>query len=206
MSFCQLSERQLDLLQEVSNIGMGHAATALSQLLNRTIQMQVPRLTMTGFDEVSDLLGGAERLVAGVNLKVLGAARGDILMIFPLESAERLLADLVGITGATPFDEELGVSTLLEIGNILASSYLTALGQMLGNTLIPSVPRMMVDKAGSVVDGALIEQSRSADLALMIETEFFDDTGRETPIRGHFFLLPDPETLHVLRQLAGEGG
>jgi len=205
MSFARLSARQLDVLQEVSNIGMGHAATALSRMLKRTIRLQVPRVTVTGFDQVPALLGGAERVVAGVVLQVFGAARGDILMIFPEESAERLLADLGGSAGASPFDDELGISTLLEVGNILASSYLNALGQMLGKTLIPSVPRVAVDMAGAVVDGVLIELSRSGDLALMLETEFFDEAGRKEPIRGHFFLLPDPETLHIILDLAGAG-
>jgi len=203
MSFNQLTERQLDVLQEVSNIGMGHAATALSQLLRRTIHLHVPRVTVTGFDEVPALLGGAERVVAGVILQVLGAARGDILMIFPLESAERLLAELVGTHEDDPLATDLGASTLLEVGNILASAYLNALGQMLGKILIPSVPRMAVDMAGAVVDGILIELSRSGDLALMLETEFYGEPGAVEPIRGHFFLLPDPDTLDVILQLAG---
>ncbi|HKI52386.1 MAG TPA: chemotaxis protein CheC [Geothermobacteraceae bacterium] len=204
MTFSRLSDLQLDTLRELSNIGMGHAATALSQLLRRGISLHVPNLTVTDISEVPTLLGGAEMVVAGVTLDVLGEARGNILLIFPRESAERLLGALVGQTGLDPLETPLGASTLCEVGNILASAYLTALGQMLQMVLIPSVPRMALDMAGAVVDAVLIELSQSGDLALMLETEFHDNEGGPEPIRGHFFLLPDPETLHVILKTVGE--
>lgn len=203
MTFSGLDELQLDTLRELSNIGMGHAATALSQLLRRGISLHVPSLTVTDIAEVPSLLGGAETLVAGVTLDVLGGARGNILLIFPQQSAERLLSVLVGDADCDPLESQLGASTLCEVGNILASAYLTALGQMLNLVLIPSVPRMALDMAGAVVDTVLIELSQSGDRALMLETEFHDTAVDPEPIRGHFFLLPDPETLHVILQTVG---
>jgi chemotaxis protein CheC len=205
MTFSRLNELQLDTLRELSNIGMGHAATALSQLLRRGINLHVPNLTVTDIAEVPDLLGGAEQVVAGVTLDVLGGARGNILLIFPRASAERLLSDLIGVHSVDPLESSIGVSTICEVGNILASAYLSALGQMLQMVLIPSVPRMALDMAGAVVDSVLIELSQSGDQALMLETEFHDAQGASDPIRGHFFLLPDPATLHViLKTLEGD--
>jgi chemotaxis protein CheC len=203
MTFSRLDELQLDTLRELSNIGMGHAATALSQLLRRGIALRVPNLTVTDIAEVPELLGGAEKVVAGVTLDVLGGARGNILLIFPRESAERLLNDLIGVQTADPLESQLGASTLCEVGNILASAYLSALGQMLQMVLIPSVPRMALDMAGAVVDTVLIELSQSGDQALMLETEFHDNQAGSEPIRGHFFLLPDPATLHVILKTVG---
>jgi chemotaxis protein CheC len=76
MTFSRLDELQLDTLRELSNIGMGHAATALSQLLRRGISLHVPNLTVTDIAEVPDLLGGAEMVVAGITLDVLGGRGG----------------------------------------------------------------------------------------------------------------------------------
>ena len=100
MSFQHLTEGQLDALKEISNIGMGHAATALSQLVGDTIMLKVPRVTVTEFAQVPDLIGGPEKLVAGVTLRILGDARGSILLIFPQESALQLLASLLGRASA----------------------------------------------------------------------------------------------------------
>ncbi|ORJ62199.1 chemotaxis protein CheC [Geothermobacter hydrogeniphilus] len=202
MDFQQLDSRQQDTLRELSNIGMGHAATSLSQLVGRTIMLHVPRVMTVDLSEVPDLLGGPERLVAGVILKLEGAAGGNMLLVLPRASAEQLLQILLGST--VGLDDELGVSTLKEIGNILASSYLNALGGMLGMTLYPSVPQLAYDMAGAVIDHVLGELGESGDLALVLETEFSGDEVDADPIRGHFFLLPDPRTLELV--LAAVGG
>jgi len=202
MDFQQLDSRQQDTLRELSNIGMGHAATSLSQLVGRTIMLHVPRVMTVDLSEVPDLLGGPERLVAGVILKLEGAAGGNMLLVLPRASAEQLLQILLG--PAAGLDDELGVSTLKEIGNILASSYLNALGKMLGMTLYPSIPQLAYDMAGAVIDHVLGELGESGDLALVLETEFSGDEVAAEPIRGHFFLLPDPRTLELV--LAAVGG
>ncbi|PNU21805.1 CheY-P-specific phosphatase CheC [Geothermobacter hydrogeniphilus] len=201
MNFSQLDHLQQDTLCELSNIGMGQAATALSQMVGRTIMVHVPSVTTADIAEVPDLLGGPERLVAGVILRLEGTACGNMLLVLPEASAEQLLQVLLGPDGS--LESELGVSTLQEIGNILASSYLNALGNMLGMPLYPSIPQLAYDMAGAVVDQVLGEIGASSDLALVLETEFAGNDGPGEPIRGHFFLLPDAETLEIILAAAG---
>ena len=205
MSFPPLSEDQLDALREISNIGMGHAATALSQLIGETIYLRVPRVTVTDIAQVPELLGGPERVVAGITLRVLGDARGNILLIFPQESAQRLLTRLLGSAAQEELFDDLGASTLKEVGNILASAYLNAMGSLLHLTLIPSVPLLACDMAGAVVDAVLIELSAAGDLALMVETEFHGVDPGEDLIKGHFFLLPDASSINLILDVVGEG-
>lgn len=203
MAFRSLTEDQLDALKEISNIGMGHAATALSQMIGETVFLRVPKVTVTEIAEVPDLLGGAENLVVGVTLKVLGDARGSILLIFPTDSAKRLVLGLLGHSEESENLSELGESTLKEIGNILASAYLNALGSLLHLTLIPSIPLLAHDMAGAVVDNVLIELSEAGDLALMVETEFHGRGPRAEAVKGHFFLLPDPSSLGLVLDVVG---
>jgi len=203
MSFPSLSEEQLDALREISNIGMGHAATALSQLIGETVLLRVPRVTLTDIARVPALLGGAERIVAGITLRVLGDARGNTLLIFPQESAQRLLARLLGSAEPDLLFSELGTSTMKEVGNILASAYLSAMGNLLHLTLIPSVPLLACDMAGAVVDHVLIELAAAGDLALMVETEFHGVPPHLERIKGHFFLLPDASSLELILEVVG---
>lgn len=203
MTFSRLSEGQLDALKEISNIGMGHAATALSQLVGETIYLRVPRVTVTDIAQVPDLMGGPERVVIGITLRILGDARGNILLVFPQESTRQLLACLLRQSVAEPMLNELGASTLKEVGNILASAYLNALGSLLHMTLIPSVPMIAHDMAGAVVDYVLIELSQEGDLALMVETEFHGGAAGTQGIKGHFFLLPDPASLGLILNAVG---
>jgi chemotaxis protein CheC len=205
MPFHQLTDIQLDALKEISNIGMGHAATALSQMIGQRIQLRVPRVSVTEISAVPENLGGAEALMVGVTVQILGDARGSIMLLFPQESAHRLLGCLLQREERALVMNELAVSALKEVGNILASAYLSAIGNLLHKTLIPSVPLLSYDMAGAVVDYVLIDLSQGGDLALMVETDFTGEPGCSNQIKGHFFLMPDPRTLEVfLRVVAGE--
>jgi len=204
MTFTRLTPGQLDVLKEISNIGMGHAATALSQLIGETVYLRVPRVMVTDIAAVPDLLGGAERVVVGITLQILGAARGNILLVFPEESARQLLAALLRWQQEALRLDEVGVSTLKEVGNILASAYLNALGSLLRMTLIPSVPLLAHDMAGAVVDSVLIELSEAGDFALMVETEFHGVASGVEGITGQFFLLPDPASLDFVLATVGD--
>jgi chemotaxis protein CheC len=197
MPFRDMNAVQLDALREISTIGMGHAATALSQILDQRIDLRVPKVSVTAIDTVPEQLGGAESLMVGITLQILGDARGSIMLLFPQESACRLLSCLLHREERALVMSELNVSALKEVGNILASAYLSAIGNLLHKTLIPSVPLLAYDMAGAVVDYVLIDLSKGGDVALMIETDFIATNGRDQSIRGHFFILPDPRTLEV---------
>lgn len=201
MKFDSLTEEHLDALREVSNIGVAHAATALSQLIGRSISLQVPKVLMTEITKVPEAFGGAEKIVVGIYLQMLGDARGNILIVLPRESALKLLSRLLPREKSEgALLTELEISALKEVGNILASAYLNALGTLMHKTLIPSVPVLSFDMAGAVIDYVLIELGEVGDLALMVETEFF---GEDEKISGQFFLLPDPESLKIILNAIG---
>jgi chemotaxis protein CheC len=196
--FEKIDEHGLDILREMCNIGAGHAATALSQMTGRRISLEVPRVRLEPIKGVPELIGGAEQLVAGLYLRILGQTQGTLFMIFPSESAVALLG-LLGVPVREPFetvfDDEMTVSSLKEVGNILASSYLTAINRLTGLVLLPSVPSFAYDMAGSIVDAVLIEVGKVSDAALVVETVF---KGTDNRIIGHVFLIPDPNSLAVI--------
>jgi chemotaxis protein CheC len=204
MRFEQLNARQTDALKEISNIGMGHAATALSQLLGETMMLKVPRVTVTEFAAVPELIGGAEKPVVGIILRILGDACGSLLLIFPCDSASRLLSGLLGPGSGEGEFSEMDISTLKEVGNIVASAYLSALGQMLNLSLIPSVPAMACDMAGAVIDQVLVELGGATDMALMLETQFHGGGQNQNAVTGHCFVLPDPDSLRAIFQAMEE--
>jgi chemotaxis protein CheC len=196
MNFENLQPSQLDALREISNIGIGHAATALSQLIGTQVDLFVPRVTVAHIAEVPDIIGGAETLIAGVYIQIYGDARGNILLTFPRQSVTRILGMLCpeGEPTREGILTEYAASALKEIGNILAGAYLNALGNLLNLTLITGVPAVAFDMAGAIVDYILIELGVVGDMTLVIETEFFGDP----EVRGQFFVLPDPKSLEVL--------
>lgn len=203
MVFSGLKSIQLDALMEISNVGVGNAATALSQMLNTSVEIRVPSVELLDLSDVADHLGGDDKAVLGMFLKMLGDASGNMLLIYPIESAERMVSLLLqeDIRGEELFSE-LSLSALKEVGNILASAYLSALGTMLDINLICSTPSISYDMAGAIIDSTLIELCSTEDKALVMETEFFL---RGDEVKGSFFLIPAPGSLQVILAAAGQG-
>ena len=78
-----LTPSQLDALREIGNVGAGNSATALSQIINRRIDMNVPKVALVPLDAVPDMVGGPDAIVVGVFLRVYGKAPGNILFLLP---------------------------------------------------------------------------------------------------------------------------
>ncbi len=196
MSFSLLSEEQLEALRELSRIGMDHAATALSQLMKKTFNLKVPRLLAMDVAQIPKFLGKSQQMVVGVYLQMLGDLRGNILIVFTRENAMKMLDSLLSRDKPdSTLLTEMEVSALKEVGNILASAYLNALGERLRMTLIPSVPVLSIDITGAVGDFARKELAEAGDLSLMMETEFSEDIHN---FSGHFFLLPGHASLDAI--------
>lgn len=196
----QLSSRQLDALREVANIGAGHAATALSQMTGQTIMISVPRLVVSAVDEIPNHVQESEEPVAAVLLRMMGDLTGLTLLVFPRGSALRV-AEMMSRKPEGSFSN-IGVyeeSAIQEAGNILSSAYLNALAEFMGMVLLPSPPQLAVDMSNAILTSTFLESSRGTDAVFVIESEFFLKE-RNTPLRGFFFLLPDPASLdQILR-------
>ncbi|MFY0542767.1 chemotaxis protein CheC [Brevibacillus sp. H7] len=201
-NFSNIGDFQFDVLREVGNIGAGHAATALSKLIQKEVDMKVPQVNIIPFDEVADFVGGAEALVVTVFLRVEGDCPSNMFFIQDYDSARNLLAQLIGIEKdhQDALLSDMEVSALHEIGNILAGSYLSSLADFTKLSLQPSVPALAIDMAGAILSYGLIELGRVGDFALTIDTAFFE--GNEQ-VKGHFFLIPDPDSLEILFRSLG---
>jgi len=202
----EITDMHLDVLKEIGNIGAAHAATSLSSLLGRKIEMLVPKVNLVSFDEMFDLAGGAERIVAGIYLRIQGDLSGSMFFVLPVESANQFIRRLIGDESfdfhSVPISE-IGVSAMQELGNILSGSYLSALSDFTGLNIHPTVPSLSVDMVGAIVSFGLIEVSHYSDEAIVIDTRI-NEEGEDggTSVDGHFFLLPDPESyLTIFRSL-----
>lgn len=201
--FVDLADFQMDVLKEVGNIGAGHAATALSTLLAKPIDMLVPKVRMLPFEEICESVGGAETVVLAIFLRVEGDAPGNMFFIIHLESAKNMLQDLIGLEVQNEETySELELSALNEIGNILAGSYLSSLADFTQLNMQPTVPSLAIDMAGAILSYGLLQFGEMGDQALLIDTKFLEG---ENEVQGHFFLIPDPESFGKIFSALGVG-
>ncbi|MED3781246.1 MULTISPECIES: chemotaxis protein CheC [Heyndrickxia] len=200
----QFTNIHLDILKEIGNIGAGHAATALSTLLNKKIDMKIPNVRIVPFNEIMELAGGSENVVVSVFLRIEGDANGNMFFILPIEQGERFIKQMIGdptFTFASPISE-IGVSAAQELGNILAGSYLTALSDFTQLDLLPSVPALSVDMFGAIISYGLLEVSQISDHAIVVDTALYEADSLSA-VNGHFFLLPNPESFQIIFKSLG---
>ncbi|BCB03378.1 chemotaxis protein CheC [Bacillus sp. KH172YL63] len=207
MDFEKISSIHLDILKEIGNIGAGHAATALSTLLGKKIDMKVPSVQIVSFDEMMEMAGGPDNVVVSVFLRIEGEAPGSMFFLLPVEQASiyiRTMIDDRSFSFQEPPYSELGLSAMQELGNILSGSYLSSLSDFTNLNLLPSVPALSVDMAGAIIGFGLLEISQVSDYAIVIDTALKEDDGEESEsVKGHFFLLPDPESFEIIFESLG---
>jgi chemotaxis protein CheC len=200
-----LAALQLDALREIGNIGAGNAATSLSQMVGHPVGMAVPSVRALPLHEVPAAVAGSdEAVVVAVHLRVVGDAPGHIMFVMMVDDAKSIATSMLGgMDPGEPDDYGFGDmerSALQEVGNILTSAYLIAMGTFTGLHLEPSPPEVGIDMAAALVGYVLSEVAMSGDVALVIETAFEE---LDQPVAGSFLYIPTPEGLG--RVLAGLG-
>lgn len=182
-----------DILREVGNIGAGNATTALSQLINSKIDMTVPKVELLDFSALADVVGSAEKLVVGILLNITGDVNGMMMFMVDNEAAHHMVNRLVGKedSGNMEAFDDMELSALKEIGNIIAGAYLSALSSLTSLKIIESVPYMAIDMAGAILSVPAIAFGALGDKALLIESEF---NQTEYSVNGFFILIPTEES------------
>jgi chemotaxis protein CheC len=194
-----LSPLELDALRETGNMGAARAATALSSLMGRSVNIDVPRVAVVSLDALPSFLGGDEALVAAVYFRLTGEAPGCMVLLLDGKTLGPLLSALMAspVASALPLSAE-SESALKELGNILCGSYLNAMSDLVGFSILLSVPALAVDMASSVLASVAADAAQHGAQALLLESRLLD-WGQPIPM--HLVYLPEPGALEGL--LAG---
>lgn len=199
MNLENVSDMYCDVLKEIGNIGAGNATTAIASMLGVKVDMKVPNVKFMNVSEMGSALGDEEAMVVGIFLEVELDVNGSMMFIMDMDSAHFLVNSLMMRDQSYMEDfDEMDLSAIKEIGNIIAASYLSALSGLTNMTISPSVPYLCIDMAAAILSVPAIQFGVMGDNALMIQTEFGDDY----QVKGSFILMPDEESYDkILRSL-----
>ncbi len=191
ISLQSVTQNYFDVLREIGNIGAGNAMTALSQMLQCKVDMQVPQVKLMEFQEVGAMMGGEEQLMIGVYLAIEGDITGSIMFLVKQDSAKHLVNKLMmGMGSDGPDFNEMELSAMKEVSNIITGAYLNSLSMLTNLKIYPSPPELTLDMAGAILSVPAIEFGTIGDQILLIQSRFFD----EVEIDGYFILIPDLES------------
>lgn len=200
MSLDNVTQNYMDVLREIGNIGAGNAMTALSQMLQCKVDMKVPQVRLLEFQEVGAMMGGEEQLMVGVYLAVEGDITGSIMFLVRTDSAKHLVNKLMmGLASEGEELNEMEVSAMKEISNIITGAYLNSLSTLTNLKIYPSPPDLALDMAGAILSVPAIEFGIMGDKILLIQSQFYDDV----EIDGYFILIPDLESYEKILSALG---
>jgi chemotaxis protein CheC len=182
--------REIDALQELASVGCGQAITALGKLAGRRFDMDVPE-AWVGRDPgaIAAFLGGLGRDLVAVGVKLEGPLTGDLLLALPERDAERLAAMLghppSGSWGTFP------ESALMESGNIVGSAFVSAVGALVREKLLLSVPTFVRGSGRACVE-TLVAHAGSVALATRFSAAA---EGAGPALEGLILVMPEPERI-----------
>ncbi len=201
--YSDLNAMHLDVLREIGNIGTGNAATSLASMLQKPVNISVPTINVLDYEKVAEELGGPETMIVGIMLTISGEVNGMMMFLLEKDFAHAIVNDLLGgcFNGFHELDE-LSISALKEIGNIMAASYVNAIAQLTGLTIDISVPSMTVDMAGAILSVPAIYFADISEKVIFIQDEFNGDAENMT---SHILLIPTADSLQrIMRNLGVE--
>ncbi|MDW7731908.1 MAG: chemotaxis protein CheC [Methanolobus sp.] len=196
-----LNSLELDALKEIGSIGMGNATTALSQLVERAVRLNLSDARMFNLQSISSSIPESITMT-GIIVNIGGELRGAAVLLFEFNNSvllSNLMLENNGITG----DPSMNESALSELGNIFTGSYVNAMSSFLDLGIYQSPPLVTIGPVQKVFETALSRIEAKPGGILNIETMFMvhnagDSTGLNT-VYGDMFLLLEPASTEKLR-------
>lgn len=200
-SYDSLNDIQMDALREIGNIGSGNAASAISSMLDRPVNITVPKISILDYNEVVENLGGPEQLLVALMLYMSGDVNGMIMFLLQKDFAHMTLNTLMG-SDLGDFSEigEMETSAIKEVGNIMASSFINAIAELTCLRIDISVPDICIDMAGAVLSAPAIHYANISDKIIFIEDEF---SSEQDNAASHVLMVPDVDSLNKIMQNLG---
>ena len=191
ISIEEINDKYLDVLKEIGNIGAGNATTAIANMLSLKVDMSVPMVELTPVEKIGGIIGSEEEIIVGIMLGVTTDIEGSMMFLMNTDSAHHLVNRLMMRDPDYMEDfDEMDLSAIKEIGNIIAGAYLNALSGLTNLTISPTIPFVAVDMAAAILSVPAIQFGMVGDNALIIKTEIGGDLG----VEGYFILMPEGES------------
>lgn len=196
-----LTDMHIDVLKEIGNIGSGNAASALSSMLDRKVDMNLPNVKILNIQELAEILGGPENQVVGILFTLSDQFQGMMMFITEKQFAHLVLNVLMN-KHFEKFEDlnDMDISAIKEVGNIMVSSYMGAISTLTNMRIALSPPSIAIDMVGALLNVPAVEIEKYGDKALFIQDGFIDGTNQVT---SYLLLIPEVGYLRKIFQVLG---
>ncbi len=179
---------------------LGRAAESLSALVGFPLQLRVAGIDSMAPEALPTLTAAQdEQQLAAMQFEITGQEAGFLLIVFPFSTVHRLLHHLLPgpptSSGLSPLEH----SAVQEVGNILASAFLSELGELIGRRILPSPPRVQFENTAELIRELTRNLQESGSEIVVVQAVF------EAPsecIEGRFFVFPEMASVERLTRSA----
>lgn len=187
----EFNDIELDAIKEVINIGSGNAATAISELINKKVNMTVPKISILGFDEIFGKLD-ADKIVLSIGTRILGEIHGSILFVLEKNKFNEF------VKLYEPREEKdksnLNLEILQDVGGIVAQYFIKSISKFTGLDVVSSCQEVVEDALGAILSTTFIELSQFEEKVVDLEIRFLVSENYENVI-GHLYYIPTTDSL-----------
>ena len=202
MSTVALSDIQLDALSEIGNIGAGNAGTSLAKMISQVVTLAVPDTRVVSFDQLPLVTTtNLESPMLAAHVAFEGQAHGCVLLLFHAQQAATFFK-LLGL----PFEgsifeiSDLHKSAVAEIGNIITSAYLQAMGTFTNLQLLPMPPGVAVGMGGAILDTIAAYLGQFAESGIVVQVHIYST---EADLGVELLMIPKADSLHAILSALG---
>ncbi len=195
----------MNRLRTLSEQSLERAGGSLGALLGHPVHLAVSELRTLPTRDLAMLTEGTDAVVGGARFEITGEGRGQMMIVFPLPTLARMLEVLLGRPRAGSDLGPAEQSAVQEVANIVVSSFLNGLSELLNKRLLPTPPRFQYGSMRELVHGVVDALGPAAQTALVVQAVFKDEGGQ---VLGRFFVVPRVPALDVLLggpEARGEG-
>lgn len=160
----QLLAAQIDALRQLADASTSAAAEAFATMVGTDVVVTIPRVHVCGVSSAAEQLATPMR-ASVVHVALTGEIAGHALVLVPHAAAELLLRTWA----MDAHGPELRQSALLELGNVLAASYLNNLVQQTGLAGDMSVPSIGSDDVAALLQMPLAAAASDSDVVVALD-------------------------------------
>jgi chemotaxis protein CheC len=195
------SSLELDIIQEIANIGGGNAASSISKLINKPVTMSVPVVEILDYEKIYNDIMAEDMMVNSILVNMTGEIEGKFLFVYSDEVREDLVRMMIP-DGIKDVSDEVSVSAMDELVNILVKSFVNAISKMVEKTLITSVPLHLRDMFGAIFSSVYIDTEQYDINVMIIKNEFLYQGDK---LESSLYFVPRPGVLQKMFKYLGIG-
>jgi len=191
---------QRDAVTEVLNIAIGHAASALNEMVEDEVGLSVPFIDFMAREQAVARLqqdSGPGTLAIAVKQQFEGPFGGDALLIFPEHKSLDLVRSIMGEHVPLQSLTELEQEALMEVGNVLLNASLGSMANQLGSRIETSLPVYLRGDGSAILETGADALNRD-DVVMFLHVDF---ELKRRDIHGYVAFVMDVDSANSFRDL-----